>query len=198
MKRLVIFLVALVLLLAGCAREASPGSVTTAPEKNGQTDVPQTTADTAPFQEATAQAGLAEAFAPDFTFTTTDRDGNEWTEDCFAACKLTILNFWEPWCGPCVGEMPDLQKISEAYADQGLQVIGIYQTPNVEDDVRQVLAGAGITYPILHYTSAFDSLQTGYVPTTVFVDQQGKIVVQPFAGSMDYDGWAEMVEENLK
>ena len=94
--------------------------------------------------------------------------------------------------------MPDLQKISEAYADQGLQVIGIYQTPNVEDDVRQVLAGAGITYPILHYTSAFDSLQTGYVPTTVFVNQEGKIVVQPFAGSMDYDGWAEMVEENLK
>lgn len=198
MKRLVIFLVVLVLLLSGCAREVSPGTETTVPEKNGQTDVPQTTADTAPAQEAPAQAGLAEAFHPDFTFTTTDREGSEWTESCFASCKLTILNFWEPWCGPCVGEMPDLQKISQAYADQGLQVIGIYQTEGVEEDVTQVLNDTGVTYPILHYTSDFDFLQTGYVPTTVFVDRQGKIVVEPFAGSMDYDSWAEMVEDNLK
>ena len=189
MKRTVICLLAIAFLLAGCARDAGadPETITS------QTEEADMQKQTLP----TLMQGV-ESFSPDFTFTTTDREGNTWTEDCFAACKLTILNFWEPWCGPCVGEMPDLQKISEAYADQGLQVIGIYQTPNVEDDVRQVLAGAGITYPILHYTSAFDSLQTGYVPTTVFVDQQGKIVVQPFAGSMDYDGWAEMVEENLK
>ena len=186
MNRILICLLAIALLLAGCAR----GEETTAAETTEGMGLQKQT-------QPTLMQG-AESVSSDIPFTTTDREGNEWTESCFAAGKLTILNFWEPWCGPCVGEMPDLQKISEAYADQGLQVIGIYQTPNVEDDVRQVLVGAGITYPILHYTSAFDSLQTGYVPTTVFVDQKGKIVVQPFAVSMDYDGWAEMVEENLK
>ena len=188
MKRTLICLLAIALLLAGCARGAE-----------AETTAAQTAAD-AELQKQTLPTVMRgeESFFPDIPFTTTDREGNEWTESCFASCKLTILNFWEPWCGPCVGEMPDLQKISEAYADQGLQILGIYQTEGVEEDVTQVLKDTGVTYPILHYTSDFDFLQTGYVPTTVFVNQEGKIVVDPFAGSMDYDSWAKMVEDNLK
>ena len=34
--------------------------------------------------------------------------------------KLTMVNFWATWCGPCVSEIPDLQLISEEYADKRL------------------------------------------------------------------------------
>lgn len=136
-------------------------------------------------------------FAPEFLFTTTDFFGETVTEQIFAGHNLTILNFWEPWCGPCVSEMPALEQISQDYAAQGVQVIGVYSTPNAEADVQTVLDYTGVTYPILRYTNDFDFLQTGYVPTTVIIGSSGNIVKSSFAGALDYDGWAELIEELL-
>lgn len=136
-------------------------------------------------------------FAPEFLFTTTDFSGETVTEQIFAGHSLTILNFWEPWCGPCVAEMPALEQISQDYADQGVQVIGVFSTPNADEDVQSVLDYTGATYPILRYTSDFDFLQTGYVPTTVIIGSSGNIAKSSFAGALDYDGWAELIEELL-
>ena len=60
-----------------------------------------------------------------------------------------------------------------------------------------VLDKNGVTYPILRYVRAFDSLQTGYVPTTVILDGTGSIVCKPFSGSMNYASWCALVEELL-
>lgn len=140
----------------------------------------------------------APAFEPDFSFTTTDRNGESVDETIFAEAALTMVNFWEPWCGPCVREMPDIQKLSEDYADRGFRVIGVYSTPGMEDDVDAVLEQTGVTYPILHYCEAFDAFQTGYVPTTIFVDGQGHVLTdEPIVGSRSYDDWAALVEELL-
>lgn len=136
-------------------------------------------------------------FAPEFLFDTTDLDGNSVTEQIFAGHSLTILNFWEPWCGPCVREMPFLQQVSQEYADKGVQIIGIYSTPDSEDDVAAVLEETGVTYPILHYVPEFDFLQTGYVPTTVFVNGSGIIVKQPFSTALNYASWVALIEELL-
>ena len=133
-------------------------------------------------------------FAPEFLFSTTDFEGNAATEQIFAGHQLTILNFWEPWCGPCVSEMPDLQRLSQEYADKGVQVIGVFATPDADEEVQAVLDKTGVTYPILRYTSEFDFLQTGYVPTPVVIGSSGNILTESFAGSMDYDGWVALIE----
>lgn len=147
--------------------------------------------------EPEAQTEQTTAAEPAFTFSTTDLEDNTWTEEIFADYSLTILNFWEPWCGPCVREMPDLEKISQDYADKGLLILGIYATPNMEAEVDLALESTGVTYPILHYTQAFAPLQTGYVPNTVVVDRSGAIVEGPFSGAMDYNAWAKLVEKYL-
>ena len=138
-----------------------------------------------------------ETFAPAFQFTTTDLEGSEVTESIFAGHSLTILNFWEPWCGPCVAEMPFLEQLSQEYAARGVQVVGVFATPGADEDVQAVLDSAGTTYPILRYVQAFDSMQTGYVPTTVVVDGTGAIVHGPFAGAMNYASWCALIEELL-
>ena len=138
-----------------------------------------------------------ETFAPAFQFTTTDLEGSEVTESIFAGHSLTILNFWEPWCGPCVAEMPFLEQLSQEYAARGVQVVGVFATPGADEDVQAVLDSAGTTYPILRYVQAFDFMQTGYVPTTVVVDGTGAIVHGPFAGAMNYASWCALIEELL-
>ena len=133
----------------------------------------------------------------EITFTTTDLEGNTVTEQVLAGHSLTILNFWEPWCGPCVAEMPFLQQLSQEYADRGVQVIGVFATPDADEDVRAVLDKTGVSYPILRYVREFGPLQTGYVPTTVVIDGTGVIVYGPAAGALNYAGWCALVEELL-
>ena len=136
-------------------------------------------------------------FAPEFLFDTTDLDGNPVTEQILAGYSLTILNFWEPWCGPCVNELPALQKLSEEYADKGVQVIGIFSTPDSDEEVRAILNRLGVTYPILHHCSDLDFLQTMYVPTTAIIGPAGNIVKESFAGALDYEGWVKLVDSLL-
>ena len=139
--------------------------------------------------------------APDVAFTAADREGNTWDESVFAAHSLTMIHFWEPWCGPCVRELPDLERLYEEYADRGLLILGVYESTDMERDVDAVLADAGVTYPILRYSEAFDVFRSGYVPTTVFVDREGHVVGEGnaadgslYIGSNSFEGWAEIVE----
>jgi len=126
-------------------------------------------------------------------FSTTDLAGNPWTEADLAGA-VTILNFWEYWCGPCVSEMPALQKLYEEYADEGLQVIGIFSDASDLESVKSVVESTGVTYPILYYSDDFAPFQTGYVPTTVFLDGEGRPVAG-VVGAYEYEQWVQMLEE---
>lgn len=189
-KALLLCLIA-ALLLCGCGTKKTdvpaeePAQEEARPEQPAQEEtLPEETTPEAPY------SGL--------TFSTVDRDGNTWDESVFAGHALTMINFWEPWCGPCVREMPDLQKLQENYADRGLLILGVYSTDDMESDVDSVLESAGVTYPILHYTEAFERFESGYVPTTIFVDREGNVLSgsegELYIGSNSYEAWAEIVE----
>ncbi|MCQ2557747.1 MAG: TlpA family protein disulfide reductase [Oscillospiraceae bacterium] len=112
--------------------------------------------------------------------------------------KLVLLNFWEPWCGPCVREMPDLQKLQEAYKDKGLLVIGVYSAFNQDSEVKKLVAEKGITYPILRCNDHLAQLQQDYVPASYFADAEGNLLsAEPIVGAQSYEQWESMVQEFL-
>jgi peroxiredoxin len=39
--------------------------------------------------------------------------------------KVTIIDFWAAWCGPCRKENPNVVRVYEKYHDQGLKIIGV-------------------------------------------------------------------------
>ena len=128
-------------------------------------------------------------------FVTTTLDGSEVDESIFAQSRITMVNFFEPWCPPCIAELPELQQLSETYASEDFQLIGVFST---EDGVAEVLEKAGITYPVLHYVPAFTQFQTGYVPTTVFLNSDGESVGEAVIGARSYDQWEEIVRGLLE
>lgn len=136
-----------------------------------------------------------EVWDPDIVFTTTDLYGNEYTDRIFADADVTMLNMWAYWCGPCINELQDLQKLQNNYAGRGLQIFGV-SYDNYSSGNRQEFERQGITYPSLIATDSLDEyLYTGYVPTTIFVDRNGHILCdEPYIGSADYSYWASVVE----
>ena len=162
--------------------------------------------DTDPAEEPVAEPETeTEAEAQDgevFTFSTETFSGEAFSSDDVKDAKLVMINFWEPWCGPCVGEMPDLEKVYEEHKDEGFVILGVFSDTTMDEDAAKILKDAGITYPILRYTSEFDGFQTGYVPTTVFMTGEGKLVSDgPVIGGQSYDTWNAAVKgilEDLK
>lgn len=129
------------------------------------------------------------------SFSTTDINGNPVSMNTYSDYKVIIINMWEPWCGPCVGEMPDLQKLYKKYQSKGLLVIGVYST---EQDAKTTVESNGITYPIIKKSYEFNEFDTGYVPTTIIVDGQGNILTsEPIIGSRSYKEWEALVKPYL-
>jgi len=139
-------------------------------------------------------AALPDDWSPDIRFTTLDTDGNSWTDACFADARLTMINLWAYWDGSCTSELPALQRLQDDYEDEGLQILGISYSEDEEGN-KLLFSELGIAYPCLRYTFEFDSyMNTGYLPTVIFVDSLGHVVGRTFTGSQGYDGWSETVD----
>ncbi len=73
--------------------------------------------------EAFFQDAIIEVPIPAFEFKKV-ADGSTGSLDDYAG-KVMILNFWATWCGPCLQEIPDLNRLQREYEDQGLIVLSI-------------------------------------------------------------------------
>lgn len=132
----------------------------------------------------------------EFNFTSTDINGNDVSLADYSGYKVIMVNFWEPWCGPCVGEMPELEELYEEYSDEGFLILGIYS--DNDSDAKEIVDEAGITYPVVKYISQFDKYQSGYVPNTIFINGNGDVLTdEPYIGANSKEGWEEIIKGYL-
>lgn len=104
------------------------------------------------------------------------------------AGRPLLVNVWASWCGPCIEEMPELERFAAAQGGGGIQVVGI-----ALDDaaaVRAFLERIPVRYPILLDTPgpADAGVQLGnpkgVLPYSVLVSADGRLLKQrigPFA-----------------
>lgn len=90
-----------------------------------------------------------------------------------------LVNFWATWCPPCVEEMPELQRVRDAYLARGVEVIGIGI-----DNAARIAAFRDrhrLTLPLLVAGVGGSELNRslgnagGALPYTVLIDADGRI-----------------------
>ena len=61
--------------------------------------------------------------------------------------KWLILNYWATWCGPCIKEIPELNKIAEEHQDK-VRVFGVnFDQPDAEE-MRAQVEKMRIAFPV--------------------------------------------------
>ncbi|MGI6007038.1 MAG: TlpA family protein disulfide reductase [Ruminococcus sp.] len=142
-------------------------------------------------------------------FTAEDLEGNEVTEDILADYDLTLVNVWATFCSPCLREMPALGELAAEYQPEGVNVIGIVSdtlTSEGEIDESQVDLAAELAEEtkaeythILPSQDLFGLLGQIYaVPTTFFVDSEGRQVGDTYMQAMTKEELAELIDRYLE
>src|SRR3984893_13825555 len=91
--------------------------------------------------------------------------------------KVTIVNFWATWCGPCRAEIPDLVALQIKYGKY-LQIVGISQDEAPPEAVQRFAAAHQMNYPVVMSTPELERAFPGIyaLPTSYLLDREGRIV----------------------
>ena len=91
--------------------------------------------------------------------------------------KVTIVNFWATWCGPCRAEIPDLIALQKKYGDR-LQIIGISDDEGSPDVVKRFVTEHQMNYPVVMSTPELRKIFTGVnaLPTSFVLDREVRLV----------------------
>jgi thiol-disulfide isomerase/thioredoxin len=103
--------------------------------------------------------------------------------------KVALVNFWATWCGPCIEEMPSLERLKAARESSDFTVVSISEDHGGAPAVDSFMAKHG-----LHLDRYLDqngtlsnALDIEGIPTTVLLDRDGRIIGR-FEGGADWSG----------
>lgn len=109
--------------------------------------------------------------APDFEIQLTDGETFKLSDQ---RGKVVLMNIWATWCGPCVAEMPDINRLAEDYKDE-LVVIGV-NCGEPEQTVVDFVEENGYSYLFAadpDYMISGMLYPTQAIPYTVIIDGNG-------------------------
>ena len=100
--------------------------------------------------------------------------------------KVVLVDFWATWCGPCVGELPNVIKAYEKYHDKGFEIIGI-SLDDSESKLKSFIKDKNMTWSQYFDGKRWDNkLAQKYgimsIPATFLLEGEGKIIGQDLRG----------------
>ncbi len=136
-----------------------------------------------------------------------DLDGNTVkSSDLFSGNAVTVVNFWFTTCGPCVGELGDLDALNKELSGKGGALIGInaFTLDGNEaaiSDAKDVLTQSGATYQNVYFDSGSEAgkfVESIYAyPTTYVVNRSGRIVGDPIVGAITSKAQADALQAQI-
>lgn len=115
-----------------------------------------------------------------------------------AKSKLTLIDFWASWCGPCRQEIPNIKKIYANYKSRGLGLVGVSFDTDKEKWVKAI-SDMHLDYPQMSDLKGWQCAASPIyniqgIPFTLLVSKDGTIIGRNLHG----DDLNKRIEEYFK
>lgn len=130
---------------------------------------------------------------PATDFTMNDENGKPVSLSSYKG-KVTLVDFWASWCGPCRRENPNIVKAYNAYHAKGFEILGVSLDKD-KDKWLQAIKDDQLTWQHVSDLKGWDcailkDYAVNFIPQNFLLDKEGKIIAKNLTG--------EQLEAKLK
>ncbi len=127
------------------------------------------------------------ALAPDFTLP--DTSNKKVSLSSFKG-KYLLIDFWASWCGPCMRELPNVQKIYADFSKKGFDILGVSLDKDRKSWVNAIIT-KGLPWTQVSDLKYWQSMVVPLyaveaIPLTVLLDKEGRIIAKNLRGEELY------------
>ncbi|MDR6783777.1 thiol-disulfide isomerase/thioredoxin [Pedobacter africanus] len=143
---------------------------------------------------------------PDFSITDVQNKDMS-IKEIISKNKITLIDFWASWCGPCRASVPELKKLYTTFKDKGFHIVGVSTDQN-KNSWKKAMSEDGVPWlQGLEISKASKELfDIRAIPAYILVDGKGKMLVfdcpsssiANFGGSLHGEDLFKKIEELLK
>ena len=101
--------------------------------------------------------------------------------------KITLIDFWASWCGPCRKENPNVVKLYNKYHSKGFEILSVSLDEKAESWKAAIMKDGLIWYHVSDMKGWKSDYAQIYgiqaIPQTVLIDSEGKIIARNVMGN---------------
>ncbi len=134
--------------------------------------------------DITKKTAIGQQFT-DFTLKTPEGDDLK-LSDIVAKNKVTLVDFWASWCGPCRAEMPNVVKAYKDFKKKGFEIVGVSLDSDAEA-WKKAIKDLNLTWPQMSDLQGWKCegatlYNIRSIPATVLISQNGEILAKDLRG----------------
>ncbi|MFT6053773.1 MAG: thiol-disulfide isomerase/thioredoxin [Roseivirga sp.] len=98
--------------------------------------------------------------------------------------KMAFVNVWATWCGPCLKEMPSIERAKAKLESEGYVFIAISNEEH--DKIENFIAKNDYTFDFAELGMGLEALNVYSLPASYIIDGKGNLVYQHM-GAKEWD-----------
>jgi thiol-disulfide isomerase/thioredoxin len=103
-----------------------------------------------------------------------DLAGKTWKVEDLSG-KTWLVNLWATWCGPCMAELPHIEKLHQELEGRGDAGVLTLNFDKQVGRVQPFMQRKGYTFPVLLAAAALDKYVKEGIPQNWLVDAKAKV-----------------------